>query len=271
MADDEIIIIVDDEPDTVDLSVEAGDNEDISADAPEVQNDVTEEVEGDKYYTDLAKQWAIASTLILGEDYSSKYYANQAKNYKTSAATSETNAGNSATNANNSKIAAASSASNAHIWAEGTDEEVEALGGTHSSKEWVNYIMENAPTVTAEQTATGAEITVTDAVHGATTVELLNGADGQDGQDGSDGADGQDGFSPIATVTSTATGATISITDANGTTTANITNGIDGADGADGQDGVSPTASVTQTSSGATITITDANGRTSRRTRPAWC
>ena len=49
--------------------------------------------------------------------------------------------------------------------------------------------------------------------------------------------DGEDGFSPIATVTQTAEGATISITDKNGTTTATVTNGKDGKDGADGAPG----------------------------------
>lgn len=48
---------------------------------------------------------------------------------------------------------------------------------------------------------------------------------------GQDGADGADGFSPVATVTPTGTGATISITDAEGTTTADITNGVNGQDG----------------------------------------
>ena len=38
---------------------------------------------------------------------------------------------------------------------------------------------------------------------------------------------GADGFSPVATVTQTASGATVSITDKNGTTTANISNGDD--------------------------------------------
>lgn len=57
----------------------------------------------------------------------------------------------------------------------------------------------------------------------------------------SDGGEGQDGFSPIATVTQTSTGATISITDKVGTTTATITNGTNGQDGTDGEDGFSPT------------------------------
>ena len=51
---------------------------------------------------------------------------------------------------------------------------------------------------------------------------------------GPKGNPGADGFSPIATVTQTETGATISIQDATGTTTATITNGQDGAPGADG-------------------------------------
>jgi hypothetical protein len=42
---------------------------------------------------------------------------------------------------------------------------------------------------------------------------------------------GEDGFSPIATVEQTETGAVISITDKDGTTTATITNGKDGAPG----------------------------------------
>ena len=45
------------------------------------------------------------------------------------------------------------------------------------------------------------------------------------------GPAGENGVSPVATVTQTSGGATISITDANGTTTANISNGTDGAAG----------------------------------------
>ena len=91
------------------------------------------------------------------------------------------------------------------------------------------------------------------------------GDKGDTGAQGLAGANGADGFSPIATVTPTDTGATISVTDLNGTTTANITNGTDGQNGANGQngaDGFSPIATVTQTSTGATISITDAQGTT---------
>lgn len=92
--------------------------------------------------------------------------------------------------------------------------------------------------------------------------DALYGPKGEQGEPGQDGQDGTDGFSPIATVTQTLTGATISIEDASGTTTANITNGTNGINGADGQDGFSPSATVTQTSGGATISITDKDGTT---------
>ena len=58
-----------------------------------------------------------------------------------------------------------------------------------------------------------------------------------DGDDGIDGQDGVDGFSPIATVTATEGGATITITDANGTTTADIAKGAKGDKGDKGDQG----------------------------------
>lgn len=79
------------------------------------------------------------------------------------------------------------------------------------------------------------------------------GPDGAPGKDGADGAPGQDGFSPSASVAQTSTGATITITDKTGTTTAEIKNGKDGApgkagtngkDGAPGADGTTFTPSV---------------------------
>lgn len=48
---------------------------------------------------------------------------------------------------------------------------------------------------------------------------------------------GKDGFSPIAKVEQTANGSVITITDANGTTTATVTNGKDGVDGEKGEKG----------------------------------
>lgn len=69
---------------------------------------------------------------------------------------------------------------------------------------------------------------------------------------------GEPGFSPSASVTQTDTGATISVTDKSGTTTANILNGK----GEKGNPGFSPSASVTQTETGATVTVTDETGTT---------
>lgn len=69
-----------------------------------------------------------------------------------------------------------------------------------------------------------------------------------------------------AKVTQTESGATITLTDADGETTAIIKNGKDGAQGLQGRpgaDGFSPTAKVTATADGATIKITDKNGTTS--------
>ena len=70
---------------------------------------------------------------------------------------------------------------------------------------------------------------------------------------GEKGSDGADGISPTAVVTDTGVGATITITDKNGTTTVDIY---------DGADGVSPTASVTQTETGCSITVVDGSGTT---------
>lgn len=61
------------------------------------------------------------------------------------------------------------------------------------------------------------------------------GPQGQTGATGATGPAGSDGYSPIATVTKANGIATISVTDKNGTTTAQI---VDGQDGIDGQSGV---------------------------------
>ena len=85
------------------------------------------------------------------------------------------------------------------------------------------------------------------------------------GPQGDDGTPGKDGVSPTANVVQTETGATITVTDTSGTTTAKLTNGAPGADGAPGKDGVSPTANVVQTETGATITVTDTSGTTTAK------
>lgn len=67
------------------------------------------------------------------------------------------------------------------------------------------------------------------------------------GKDGKDGEDGEDGFSPSAKVEQTAEGALITITDAEGTTTAIVKNGKDGADGQGGSGGNLSIAYPTET------------------------
>lgn len=83
------------------------------------------------------------------------------------------------------------------------------------------------------------------------------GSTGAKGDKGDKGETGADGYSPVATVTQTATGATVTVTDKTGTTTAQISNG---APGSPGSDGVSPTISVTDITGGHRVTITDATG-----------
>ena len=128
----------------------------------------------------------------------------------------------------------------------------------------VNY---DARTITLTQAldvvGTKVQLAVLRAVlANARSFEALKGDKGQDG------ADGEDGVSPIVIVSQTDAGATITITDAKGTTVANITNGIDGTNGKDGEDGIngedgiSPAATITQTETGAIVTITDRDGTT---------
>ena len=68
-------------------------------------------------------------------------------------------------------------------------------------------------------------------------VPALVGPPGKNGAQGEPGPAGSDGFSPIATVTQTETGATISIQDKSGTTTATISNGAKGDKGDPGDTG----------------------------------
>lgn len=66
------------------------------------------------------------------------------------------------------------------------------------------------------------------------TVPAIKGTDGNPGSKGDPGADG---FSPVAKVETITNGATITITDKNGTTTATILNGAKGTDGDPGPKG----------------------------------
>lgn len=100
-------------------------------------------------------------------------------------------------------------------------------------------------------------------------VTLPRGRDGADGSPGKDGEPGKDGVSPTASVQQTETGATITVTDSTGTTTATVQNGRDGDPGADGKDGepgadgFSPTVSTEAISEGTRVTITDSTGQKS--------
>ena len=71
---------------------------------------------------------------------------------------------------------------------------------------------------------------------------IPRGNPGPQGDPGLQGEPGQNGISPTANITSTKTGATITITDASGTTTADITNGAKGEQGEQGPAGENGTA-----------------------------
>lgn len=101
-----------------------------------------------------------------------------------------------------------------------------------------------------------------------TTPPASRNIKGPKGNDGTPGTPGKDGVSPTASVVQTETGATITVTDASGTTTAKIKNGTPGADGAPGapgspgtpgKDGITPTfevGTVTKLSPDAEPTVT---------------
>ena len=117
---------------------------------------------------------------------------------------------------------------------------------------------------TAEQKGIAAQ-EIADNIKAAAERGDFNGAPGAPGDKGDPGTPGRDGTSPTANVQQTAEGATVSITDVNGTTTATIRNGAKGDPGDKGDpgnDGTSPTASVNRTDTGAVITVTDVNGTT---------
>lgn len=119
-----------------------------------------------------------------------------------------------------------------------------------------------SPSINVDTIEGGHRLTITDESHGTQYVDVMDGERGRQGDQGERGfrgLPGADGVSPTAKVTQTETGATITVTDGDGTTTANLTNGRDGDPGVDG---ISPTATVEQTETGARVTITDKNGTT---------
>lgn len=69
----------------------------------------------------------------------------------------------------------------------------EAAESAAESAETAEAAAERIPTVTVEQTETGATITVTDSTGQETSAQLVNGQDGRDGRDGQDGEAGPAG------------------------------------------------------------------------------
>ena len=77
----EVIINVKDSTDKININVKEPQTK-TSVDTPKISTSTSTDIVGDKYYVDLAKDWAIKTDgKVLGEDYSSKYYATQTKGY----------------------------------------------------------------------------------------------------------------------------------------------------------------------------------------------
>lgn len=150
-------------------------------------------------------------------------------------------------------------------------------GGTHgqvatpkedgSGYEWVNQSGGGGSDDLWYPTVTTAGV-ISWAKSSTTTPPASRNIKGPKGNDGAPGTPGKDGVSPTASVVQTETGATITVTDASGTTTAKLKNGTPGADGAPGapgapgtpgKDGITPTfevGTVTKLSPDAEPTVT---------------
>lgn len=114
-----------------------------------------------------------------------------------------------------------------------------------------------AATIAAGTTTTlpaGSSATVTNSGTSSAAVFDFGIPKGDTGAAGQDGADGADGFSPIATVSKSGDTATITITDANGTTTASV---ADGSDGAPGAAATIAAGTTTTLSPGSSATVTN--------------
>ena len=113
---------------------------------------------------------------------------------------------------------------------------------------------------TTTTTAPGTDAIVTNA--GTARDALLNfsiprGAQGEQGETGETGPAGEDGFSPVVQVSETPTGYSLLITDAEGTTGANLYNGVDGQDGAPGQAATVTVGSTTTGNAGTNASVTN--------------
>ena len=98
--------------------------------------------------------------------------------------------------------------------------------------QWIYYDTENNPIVHAvtDWCEIGGGSQIVSGVVNANGTITFTDSDGNTFTTSGSSVIGADGFSPVATVTQTASGATVSITDKNGTTTANISNGQNGND-----------------------------------------
>ena len=120
---------------------------DIFLEAQSIEQKVSQDLEVSKGYAQTTLTQAGVATEQAGiaatQADIATARADEIKQYAANASISEANALNYASEASasayNSEIserASATSATNSKIWAEGTDEEVQALGGVHSSKTW---------------------------------------------------------------------------------------------------------------------------------------
>ena len=150
------------------------------------------------------------------------------------------------------------------------DQSATAINNVNTAVDHIKNMTANAESVPSNNTASASVTEKTDGFHfdfkipkgkdGVSATHEWNGTTlsvtSASGTSSADlkGQKGDDGFSPAAKVDETADGATITITDKNGTTTANIPKGRIG------EDGFSPTVSVTQENDGAALSITDKNG-----------
>ena len=114
-------------------------------------------------------------------------------------------------------------------------------------------------TITIGQTTTLAPGSQASVVNVGTATNSVLNFGIPEGQQGIQGIQGEPGINAQAYVTQNTGSATITIEDADGTTTATV---YDGTDGTNGTDGFSPIATVTQNTGSATISITDKNGTT---------
>ena len=108
-----------------------------------------------------------------------------------------------------------------------------------------------SPTATVSKSGNVATISITDK-SGTTSAQVVDGAKGDKGDKGdpgigikgdkgdpgADGQDGADGFSPVASVSKSGNTTTISITDKNGTTSAQVFDGVGDVASVNGKTGV---------------------------------